>query len=186
MDKIIEVIAYGRNSDKAQTTSQDNSGRRLHRRQRLRHPVRRQGEDRGELQGSLYQVGQQERQLHKRHDFHRMLDDVRAGTIRGSDRLFPKIILVLNTSRFSRLHELDPLALYNVLREHDVKLVSIDDRKVYDFDGFAQIIDLLVKAKEDRSIPARSHRTSSGATSGRRSWAAVTSGFRPTAWRSWS
>ena len=79
-----------------------------------------------------------------------MLNDVRAGTIRGSDRPFPKIILVLNTSRFSRLHELDTLALYNVLREHDVKLVSIDDRKVYDFDGFAQIIDLLVKAKEDK------------------------------------
>jgi len=151
MDKIIEVIAYGRNSDKAQTTSQDiqddafthfaaNAFATLF---GGKAKIVENYKDHGKS-------ASKKRQLHKRHDFHRMLDDVRAGTIRGSDRLFPKVILVLNTSRFSRLHELDTLALYNVLREHDVKLVSIDDRKVYDFDGFAQIIDLLVKAKEDK------------------------------------
>lgn len=152
MENNIEVIAYGRNSDKAQKTSQDiqddafthfanNAFRTLF------------GGQPAEIVENYKDHGKsasKKRQLHKRHDFHRMLDDVRAGTIRGSGRPFPKIILVLNTSRFSRLHELDTLALYNVLRENDVKLVSIDDRKVYDFDGFAQIIDLLVKAKEDK------------------------------------
>jgi len=157
MDKIIEVIAYGRNSDKAQTTNQDiqddafthfaaNGFATLF---GGKAKIVENYKDHGKS-------ASKKRQLHKRHDFHRMLDDVRAGTIRGSDRPFPKIILVLNTSRFSRLHELDTLALYNVLRENDVKLVSIDDRKVYDFDGFAQIIDLLVKAKEDKEYSRKS------------------------------
>jgi DNA invertase Pin-like site-specific DNA recombinase len=151
MDGFIEVVTYGRNSDNSQTTSQAiqddafgefaTSGFKT----LFGRPARivENYKDHGKS-------ASKKRQLHKRHDFHRMLDDMRAGAIRRTGRVFPKIVLILNTSRFSRLHELDTLALYNVLREHNVQLVSVDDRKVYDFDGFAQIIDLLVKAKEDK------------------------------------
>lgn len=151
MDEFIEVVTYGRNSDNAQTTSQaiqedafslfTTTGFKA----LFGRPARivENYKDHGKS-------ASKKRQLHKRHDFHRMLDDVRAGVVRRTGAKFPQYVLILNTSRFSRLHELDTLALYNVLREQRVKIVSVDDRKWYDFDGFAQIIELLVKAKEDR------------------------------------
>jgi len=81
MDKIIEVIAYGRNSDKAQTTSQDiqddafthfaaNAFATLF---GGKAKIVENYKDHGKS-------ASKKRQLHKRHDFHRMLDDVRAAT----------------------------------------------------------------------------------------------------------
>jgi len=151
MQDFIDAVTYGRNSDLSQKTSQAiqddafghfavNGFKDL-----LKSPARivENYKDHGKS-------ASKKKQLDKRHDFHRMLDDVRAGVIRKTGEKFPGIIIILNTSRFSRLHPMDTLSLYNVLREHGVKLVIIDDRKVIDFTDDCENFMLYFKAKEDR------------------------------------
>jgi hypothetical protein len=77
----------------------------------------------------------------KRADFSRMLDDVASGK--------RKVILVLNTSRFSRLHPVDTLKFLGTFRDSGACLVSIEDKKIIDVEDLGSLITNLVKFNSD-------------------------------------
>lgn len=150
MNDQIHVVAYGRNSSDQQETSQaiqgdefaifvnDLSHQILGKPATIIHNYADHG-----------RTASKKKQLAKRHDFNRMLADMEAGTIQQTGQPFPKFVVVLNTSRFSRLHPADTLKLYCQLREANVRLVSIEDRKIFDPDEFNDLLQILVKSQQD-------------------------------------
>lgn len=136
----IDVVTYGRNSSQEQTTSQE-----------IQEDAFDQFAASGfvELFGAPARITRNYRddgksaskRKSRRGDFNRMLRDVQAGEL--------STILVVNLSRFSRLHPMDALQLHAVLRDHNVRLVSIDDRRAWDYEDLGELILLLCKSNED-------------------------------------
>ena len=77
----------------------------------------------------------------KRHDFDRLIRDIENGQI--------KILMVLNLSRFSRMNHIDALKLHMKLHEHNVKLVSIDDRKIISIADLMSFMEVAFKSNND-------------------------------------
>lgn len=77
----------------------------------------------------------------KRKDFNRLLGDIEGGSV--------KILMVLNLSRFARLHHIDAMELHIKLHRHNVMLVSIDDRKIVSIDDLAQFILVAFQSSKD-------------------------------------
>lgn len=150
-EQFISVVAYGRSSSDQQKTSHDI-----------------QDDEHGVFATELAQriigkpakiihsyadhgvSGSKKNALPKRHDFNRMLSDMEAGTIQQTGQPFPNFIVVLNTSRFSRLHPVDTMKFYSLLKDAGVKLISIHDRKVYDPEQFNDMLVAIIKAEQDR------------------------------------
>ncbi len=146
----IPVVTYGRNSTDMQLTSQDIQQDEF---------ILFQDKLSESILGGPCRIihnyiddgvsGSKKSQSHKRHDFNRMLRDMESGIIQQSGEKFPKFVIVLNTSRFSRLHPMDTLALYQLLRESNVRLVSIQDRKIFDPEQFNDLLQILIKSQQD-------------------------------------
>ena len=136
----IEVATYGRNSDIRQQTSQgiqadifqqfvDDGFQLLYGKQAV---ITENYKDDGKSAS---------KKKSKRNDFDRMLEDIQLGK--------HKIILVLNTSRFSRLHPVDTLEFMRILRNNNAQLVSIEDRKIVGIDDLGELITNIVKFSSD-------------------------------------
>lgn len=77
----------------------------------------------------------------RRPDFERLMSDIEAGKVR--------VLMVVNLSRFSRLHHVDAMRLHTKLYENNVKLVSIDDRKIISIDELVGFIEVALKSHND-------------------------------------
>ena len=138
----LEVATYGRNSDKRQDTSQAiqadtfedfcTSADGFSRLFGKPAVITENYKDHGKSASKKKTM---------RDDFNRMLTDVSEGKQR--------IVLVLNTSRFSRLHPVDTLKFLTTFRDSGAHLVSIEDRKVYAIDELGDLITTIVKFNSD-------------------------------------
>jgi DNA invertase Pin-like site-specific DNA recombinase len=138
----LEVAAYGRNSSDQQTTSQEIQADVFDVFMQPDEGFQRLLGKPGRITRSYRDHGKSaSKKRSKRTDFSRMLKDVESGEV--------KIIVVVNLSRFSRLHPLDTMKFYQTLFEHGCKLISIDDMKIWDYHNFSDLIQLLCKSNED-------------------------------------
>jgi len=140
MTETIEAVTYGRNSSDQQLTSQD-----------IQEDiftlfstdgfVKLFGKSANYVENYKDHGKSASKRKSKRSDFNRLLEDVELGKV--------KIVVVVNLSRFSRLHPLDALSLHKTLWENNVRLVSIQDDKAWDYDNSGELIQLLCKSNED-------------------------------------
>ena len=139
---VIEVATYGRNSDDRQTTSQAIQADVFL--QFIEDPLgfrRLFGKEAVIIENYKDHGKSASKKKSKRDDFDRMLNDVATGKV--------KIVLVLNTSRFSRRHPVDTLNFLTTFRNSNAHLVSIEDRRIVSIDELGDLITNIVKFNSD-------------------------------------
>jgi DNA invertase Pin-like site-specific DNA recombinase len=147
----VEIVAYGRNSDPSQLTSQEIQNDEFEIFTTAIAPLMFNGRQ-GRIVESYAdhgKSGSKKKQLHKREDFHRLLDDMEAGQVQRTGERFPEYIAVLNTSRFARLHPVDTSDFYRRMRNAGCKLLVIEDRRIIDPDESKDYFMAMFQADQD-------------------------------------
>lgn len=142
MADYIDVAAYGRNSDDKQTTSQAIQDDIFQHFASSNDGFKALFGKKANIVENYKDHGKSaSKKKSKRTDFTRMLNDVASGKV--------KIVLILNTSRFSRLHPVDTLMFLATFRDNNAMLVSIQDRKIIEIDELGDLITNIVKFNSD-------------------------------------
>lgn len=77
----------------------------------------------------------------RRPDFERLIADIEAGIV--------KVLMILNTSRLSRMNIDEAMLLHLKLKTYGVILVSMDDRKIIALGEFLNYIEVIFKAHKN-------------------------------------